>query len=117
MSHLLAGTVFDRTPHCERCDLPEDKCRCPPPEPEAPSYLAPGKQTAKLSVEKRRRGKTVTVIRGLSPTDNDLPILLKRLKCHCGAGGSLQDGSMEIQGKHIDRLRTELKRIGYRVKG
>ena len=117
MSRLLAGTVFDRPPHCERCDLPEDDCRCPAPAVELPCYLAPEKQTAQLSVEKRKRGKTVTVIRGLSATDNDLPELLKNLKSLCGAGGSLKDELLELQGKQLDRLRAELKRIGYRVKG
>ncbi len=115
MAGMLAGTIFDRPPHCERCDLPEDHCECPPPEPEVPSYLPPEKQTARLSIEKRKRGKTVTVIRGLAADDNDLPGLLTKLKNVCGAGGTIQPDSIEIQGQHSDRLQSELKRIGYRV--
>lgn len=117
MSRLLAGTIFDRPPHCERCDLPEDECRCPPEEPPAPSRRPPEKQTARVAVEKRKRGKTVTVIRGLSAADNDLAALLTRLKNHCGAGGSLQEDLLEIQGNHLDRLKQELQKIGYRIKG
>ncbi len=30
---LLAGTIYDRPPRCERCDQPESDCTCPPPEP------------------------------------------------------------------------------------
>lgn len=116
MSRLLAGTIFDRPPHCERCDLPEEDCRCPPPEPEAPATVPPEKQTARVSVEKRKRGKMVTVIRGLAAADNDLPALLTLLKTQCGAGGSLQEDSIEIQGRHLQRLRDELRKIGYRVK-
>jgi len=117
MTRLFAGTKFDRPPECDRCGRLEEECECPPPEPEPPTYLAPEKQTARLAVEKRKRGKTVTVIRGLAAKDNDLPTLLTKLKTSCGAGGTLQDDSIELQGKHMERLRVELKAIGYQVKG
>jgi translation initiation factor 1 len=78
--------------------------------------MSPEKQTARLSVEKRNRGKTVTVIRGLSARDNDLPELLARLKDRCGAGGSIDGDTLEIQGNHQERLRSLLGEIGYRLK-
>jgi translation initiation factor 1 len=59
----------------------------------------------------------MTVIRGLSAEDTDLPSLLKQLKNACGAGGTITDESLEIQGTHADRVRTELLTIGYKVKG
>jgi translation initiation factor 1 len=117
MAGMLAGTIFDRPPHCERCDLPENRCECPPPETAKLSRVPPQKQTARLSVEKRKRGKIVTVIRGLASDHNNLQELLTRLKNACGAGGTIQPDSVELQGKHIDRLRSELQKIGYRVKG
>ena len=116
MTRLFAGTPFDRPPHCERCDLPEDDCRCPPPPEPEPVRIPPEQQTAVLAQEKRKRGKTVTVIRGLDPDGNDLPELLTRLKTKCGAGGTIQDGHIEIQGRHTDTIRKELQTIGYRVK-
>ena len=117
MTRLFAGTQFDRPPKCDRCGRLEEQCECPPPEPEPPTYLAPEKQTARLAVEKRKRGKVVTVIRGLAAEENDLSALLTRLKTLCGAGGTIQQDSIEIQGRHMDRLRVELKTIGYQVKG
>ena len=45
----------------------------------------------------------------------DLPALLSELKTACGAGGSLQDESIEIQGDHLFRVTDKLKQIGYRV--
>ncbi|RLS36578.1 MAG: translation initiation factor [Planctomycetota bacterium] len=111
---LLAGTRFDRPPHCDRCEKLETECTCPPPEP---VRVAPDKQTARIAVEKRKHGRMMTVIRGLAPADNNLPDLLKRLKNTCGAGGSLDEECLEIQGAHLDRIRDELKKIGYRVKG
>lgn len=59
----------------------------------------------------------VSVVRGLEAEGNDLPGLLTQLKTACGAGGTIQDESIEIQGRHLDRLRTELEKIGYRVNG
>jgi translation initiation factor 1 (eIF-1/SUI1) len=48
-------------------------------------------------VEKRAKGKTVTVVRNVS---GDAEALLKLLKKRCGAGGVLRDGEVEIQGDH-----------------
>jgi translation initiation factor 1 len=92
----------------------EEECVCPPLEPER---RPPEKQTAKLAVEKRKRGKMVTVIRGLNSTDSDLPALLTRLNTVCGAGGTIDQDTREIQGKHVDRIRQELQSIGYKVRG
>ena len=75
------------------------------------------KQTAKLAVEKRAKGKIVTVVRGLPAVGNDLPSLLAELKSLCGAGGTLKDDVLEIQGDHAARVRERLVAIGYRVRG
>jgi translation initiation factor 1 len=92
----------------------EADCACPPPL--APR-LPPEKQTARLAVEKRKKGKVVTVVRGLPAAGNDLPGLLAQLKNACGAGGTLKDDELEIQGNHVDRVRELLTGIGYRVRG
>ena len=110
---LFEGTQFDRPPRCERCEELEEDCVC---EPEPPTRVAPDKQTARLSVEKRKKGKSVTVVRGLTADDNDLPELLTLLKNKCGAGGTIQPDCLEIQGKHLDRVTDVLTGIGYRVK-
>lgn len=110
---LFEGTQFDRPPVCDRCDKLESECKC---VPEPTPRLAPEKQTARLQVEKRKKGKTVTAIRGLSAEDNDLPELLTTLKTKCGAGGTIQEDCLEIQGKHVDRAATVLEKIGYKVR-
>ena len=78
--------------------------------------VPPEKQTATLAAEKRRKGKVVTVVRGLAAADNDQPALLTRLKSACGAGGTLDGDTLEIQGEHLERLRTLLAGIGYKVR-
>jgi translation initiation factor 1 len=57
----------------------------------------------------------VTVIRGLpaGPALLDLAANLKRL---CGAGGTVKDGALEIQGDHRERLADCLRAKGYTVK-
>lgn len=111
---LFEGTEFDRPPKCERCGELEADCTCPP---EPPPRIPPDKQTARLSVEKRKKGKTVTVVRGLPAEGNDLPELLTHLKSQCGAGGTLKEDVIEIQGNQLDRTRDALTRLGFRVKG
>ena len=110
---LFAGTVFDRPPKCERCGAVESECQC---KPLPRAWIAPAKQTIRLVVEKRRKGKVVTVVRGLSAEANDLPALLSRLKSQCGAGGTIHEDGLEIQGDHIERMGALLKELGYIVK-
>ena len=112
---LFEGTQFDRPPKCDRCGELESDCRCPPAAPPPPVRIAPEKQTAKVTVEKRKKGKQVTVVRGLSAVGNDLPELLTRLKTICGAGGTVKDDTLEIQGNHVERIRRALQEIGYRI--
>lgn len=111
---LFEGTPFDRPPRCEKCDQLEEECICPP---EPPFRIPPEQQTARLSIEKRKKGKRVTVIRGLPAEGNDLPELLKQIKDRCGAGGALKDEDLEIQGEQLDRVRETLQQLGFKVKG
>jgi translation initiation factor 1 len=111
---LFAGTPFDRPPTCDLCGLMEADCKGPPL---ATRRVPPSQQTARLAMEKRKKGKVVTVVRGLSAAVNDLPALLTRLKSQCGAGGTIDGDNLEIQGDHTDRIRLILAEIGYRVHG
>lgn len=115
MGRLFAGTPWDRPPHCDRCGLLESECQCPPPVVE-PTRIPPETQTARLKVEKRPKGKVVTVVRNLDPAGNDLDALAARLKTQCGTGGTIKDGAIELQGDHLDRADEALKSIGYRTK-
>lgn len=110
MTRLFAGTPFDRPPRCSRCGELESDCQCPPP------LIPPGEQTAWLRVEKRKQGKLVTVVDGLPAIGNDLPELLRKLKNDCGAGGSIQGETLEIQGNHLARIGEALSQLGYRIK-
>lgn len=60
-----------------------------------------------------RGGKGVSVILGLPLGASELDALGTALKRHCGAGGTVRNGVIEIQGDHRDRLVAELRRLGY----
>lgn len=63
-----------------------------------------------------RGGKTVTVVRGLPERGPALEAMLGDLKRLCGAGGTLRDDTLEIQGDHRDRIAERLTARGYKVK-
>lgn len=61
-----------------------------------------------------RRGKVVTVVRGLPR--RDLDAVAKDLKRLCGAGGAVKDDTVEVQGDHREKVAVRLETQGYRVK-
>lgn len=63
-----------------------------------------------------RKGKGVTTVSGLPLPGAELQVLAKTLKKACSTGGSVQDGIVEIQGDHRERIKSELERRGYTVK-
>ena len=116
MSRLFAGTPWDRPPSCERCGRPVSECSCPPPPPAAPERLDPARQTARLRVERRPKGKVVTVVAGLEPAGTDLADLATRLKGRCGTGGTVKDGRIELQGDHLAAAEATLAALGYKTR-
>ncbi|MBW4681494.1 MAG: translation initiation factor [Microcoleus vaginatus WJT46-NPBG5] len=65
---------------------------------------------------KGRKGKTVTVISGFQVKPETLESLLKQMKTQCGAGGTIKDGEIEIQGDHTQKLLQLLTQLGYKAK-
>jgi len=64
---------------------------------------------------KKRAGKTVTIVSGFQSNPQELEELLKNLKKLCGAGGQLLDNTIEIQGDHRDKVVKKLEDLGYKV--
>lgn len=65
---------------------------------------------------KGRGGKSVNVITGLGLAPAELESLCTQLKKRCGTGGTVKEGTIEIQGEHRDTLVAELTKRGYTVK-
>ena len=107
---LVYSTQPDAVGPCPRCG--SSPCRCPPTR-----SLSPEKQEAHIRREKKGRGgKTVTVVRELRLTPDDLKALGKHLRQACGSGGTVKDGAIEIQGDHRDKVAAELQSLGYKTK-
>lgn len=63
-----------------------------------------------------RKGAAVSVITGLDLLDEELKKLVTELKKHCGTGGSIKGGNIEIQGEKRDLLKQLLEEKGFTVK-
>ena len=98
---------------CPTCRQPLAACTC---KTQARA-LAAGDGIVRVSREtKGRGGKAVTLVRGLALDDAALAALAKRLRTACGAGGTVKDGVIEVQGDHCGRVIEALKKQGRVVK-
>ena len=114
MPGLFDGTPLERPVTCEACEQPLSECACP--RNESGAVLLPKDQPARVSREERRKGKMVTVIRGLNPVASNLDAILAQLKSACAAGGTINEGRIEIQGDHRERALSILRDLGYPAK-
>ncbi|MGJ3250646.1 MAG: translation initiation factor [Elainellaceae cyanobacterium] len=79
--------------------------------------LPPNQQTIRVQASRKgRKGKTVTVISGFQSKPDTLTALMKQLKSQCGAGGTVKDNEIEIQGDHASKILDILAKLGYKAK-
>lgn len=79
--------------------------------------LPPNQQNLRVQASRKgRKGKTVTVISGFQAKPETLADLLKKLKTQCGAGGTIEEGEILIQGDHTQKLVQLLTQMGYKAK-
>jgi translation initiation factor 1 len=92
---------------CPRCGLPEELCIC--------EDIAKEQQAVKVYTDKRRYGKTVTIIEGIDSADIDLNDIAKTLKTKCATGGTVKDKKIELQGDHSKKVKAILEDMGFTV--
>ncbi|KQW51941.1 MULTISPECIES: translation initiation factor Sui1 [unclassified Roseateles] len=89
---------------CPGCSQPVAQCTCKAKtRPAGDGIVRVSRETA------GRKGKGVTVIKGLPLDDAALTACAKQLKALCGSGGTVKDGVVEIQGDHLDKVLAWLK--------
>ena len=73
-------------------------------------------EVVKVSVDKRRYGKMVTIIDGIDPKSENINEIAKILKKKAASGGTVKDGrSIELRGDHRDAMKKELESMGFKV--
>lgn len=92
---------------CQVCGLPEDLCIC--------EQIAKETQQVKVYTDKRRYGKTVTIVEGIDGVDIDMHELARKLKTKCASGGTVKDGRIELQGDHKKKVQDSLEELGFKV--
>lgn len=91
-------------------------------EKESPSRPAPeaacGRTGVRIRLERRASSRLVTVVTGLPP-GKGLADLIRVLKAACGAGGTLKEGALELQGDHREKVASALtdRRIPWKRAG
>ena len=111
---MRRGLVYS-TEHgrmCPGCGWPVEKCACS--RKDGPETAA-GPVRVRLET-KGRKGKGVTVVTGLPLTTAELAVLAKDLKKKCGSGGTVKNGTIEIQGDHRDVVVEHLNAKGWKAK-
>ena len=97
---------------CPSCRQPIAECACA-----LAATVATGDGIVRVSRETQgRKGKGVTVVRGLALDALALAQMGRDLKAACGSGGTVKDGVIEIQGEHRDRIVAQLQAAGMTVK-
>lgn len=93
---------------CPGCRQPVANCTC------RQAAVPKGVGVVRVSLQtKGRGGKSVTLVKGLALSADELAVLGKRLRSACGAGGTVKDGVVEVQGDHVDTLLAALHKLGH----
>ena len=113
-TRTVYDTAVGRTDRCSYCRRRLDACVCP----KQAEHLARGDGTVRIWRDRKgRRGKTVTVVKGLPGPRARLDEIAGSLKRLCGSGGAVtDDGDVEIQGDHRERVAARLHELGFTVK-
>lgn len=104
---------------CSLCGRPVSACACrkrkkAKSHPQPDRYPNDGIVRIQREV-KGRNGKTVTIISGIPLENEQLQKFVKTLKGRCGAGGSVKEGVIIIQGDHRQTILEEIKKHGYKA--
>ncbi len=88
---------------CPKCGLPKQACVC--------EKIAKGSQNIKVTTDKKRYGKIVTIVSGLEGVD--VREIAKALKNELACGGTYRDSEVELQGDHRKRIKDVLVKLGF----
>lgn len=91
--------------NCPVCGLPRDLCTC--------KLISAEKERIRIRTEKKRFGRTVTIIEGVDKKTVDIKSLLKFLKTKLACGGTFKDNVIELRGDHRAKVKELLVQQGF----
>ena len=77
--------------------------------------IARESQVITIQTDKRRYGKSVTIVSGFDPHSEDIKELAKTLKKKTATGGTVKGEKIELQGDQRDRVKRVLEDMGFKV--
>ncbi len=83
-----------------------------PTETDVFEEIAKSEQHIKVTTEKRRYGKNITLVSGLSK-NLDIKGIAKSLKEKLACGGTVKDDVIELQGNHQKQVKSVLVKLGF----
>jgi len=89
---------------CPKCGLPIPACVC--------SEIGKSEQKIKISTEKIKYGKIITLVSGFNK-DIDIKTIAKELKQYLACGGTIKNEVIELQGGHTSRIKKALVKLGF----
>ncbi|AXR79501.1 SUI1 family translation initiation factor [Natrarchaeobaculum sulfurireducens] len=78
--------------------------------------LETSQQVLSIRMESRRYGKPVTIVEGFDLEQREVESTASELKQALGTGGTVDDGRIELQGDHRDRIPDLLRERGFDVR-
>lgn len=90
---------------CVRCGLSQDLCVC--------ESIAKESQKIIVRLECKKFNKNYTIIEGIDQKEINLDQLAKTLKEKLACGGTVKGDKIELQGKHLQRVKQILIEKGF----
>ena len=90
---------------CVRCGLSPDLCVC--------ESIAKESQKIIVKIENKKFNKNYTVIEGIDQKEINLDQLAKKLKEKLACGGTVKGDKIELQGKHLQKVKETLIEAGF----
>ncbi len=89
---------------CPKCGLPSQACVC--------EQIVKSTQRIRVTTDKKRYGKIVTLITGFDSSVN-MKQITKALKNELACGGTFKEGTIELQGDHSKKIKPILVKLGF----
>jgi len=89
---------------CPKCGLPKEACVC--------EQIVKSSQRIKVTTEKKRYGKIMTLVAGFE-SGVDVKQIAKTLKNELACGGTYKGDTIELQGDHRKRIKPLLVGLGF----